>query len=64
MGEEKKYLHVNKTTGQLEFRDFPYPEKEKELLEFIYGEYAFEPLDRTTLESMNRTINERMEAQS
>ncbi len=64
MGEEREYLHMNKTTGQLEFRDSPYPEKEKDLLDFIYAEYAFEPLDRKTLERMNRTVNKRLEEMS
>ena len=42
MEEEKKktYLFVNKMTGSLELRDFPYPEREGELLARIYGEYA------------------------
>jgi len=61
MDEKKHYLHMNKATGQLEFRDFPYPEKEKELLDFIYAEYAFEPLDRTTLERMNKSVHEKLE---
>ena len=64
MDEEKRktYLFVNKMTGSLELRDFPYPERERELLARIYGEYAFEPLDSTTLELMNRTVHEQMEA--
>ncbi|MDC7220337.1 MAG: hypothetical protein PQJ59_10370 [Spirochaetales bacterium] len=62
MSDIKAYLFVNKSTGSLEFKDFPYPEREQELLQHIYSEYAFEPLDRTTLEKMNRTVADKMEA--
>jgi hypothetical protein len=62
MGDVKNYLFVNRTTNQLEFRDFPYPEREGELLNYIYNEYAFEPLDRGTLEKMNRTVADKMES--
>ncbi|MDC7224762.1 MAG: hypothetical protein PQJ60_13535 [Spirochaetales bacterium] len=62
MSDTKTYLFVNKSTGQLEFRDFPYPEREAELLQWIYDEYAFEPLDRTTVEKINRSVADKMES--
>ena len=61
MSDTKHYIAVNKSTGELELNEFPYPEKEKELMDEIYQEFAFEPLDRATLEKMNRFIEKKLE---
>ncbi len=61
MSDDRKYLKVNRNTGDLELIDFPYPDQARAILDDIYREFAFEPLDLETIEKMNQYVEQKLE---
>ena len=62
MSEEKrKHVFVDPVTGDLDLQELPDPTQKRELLDALSFEFAFEPLDHSTLEKMDSYVRARIE---
>lgn len=58
---KRKYVYIDPATGELDLKDLPDPSRRRELLNAIAQEFAFEPLDRSTLERMDGFVIKELE---
>ncbi|MDC7242387.1 MAG: hypothetical protein PQJ50_18680 [Spirochaetales bacterium] len=59
MAEEKtkrKHVYIDPATGELDLKDLPDPSLRRSLIDSLSMEFAFEPLDQSTLEKMDAFV--------
>jgi hypothetical protein len=66
MAEEKKkakrkHVYIDPDTGELDLKDLPDPSLRRTLLDELSMEFAFEPMDQSTLEKMDAHVIKELE---